>query len=179
MLTDNHMAHNIISISLMILFIFVSHSCKIKSTLPQTPDEVHENSISLSCSPSSGGTGTEVTVLISVTENQNEITAFGFELTFDAAVFQHQKTDRGILCGSWATVDANESTSGNMIIGGYMGSGTSVASGSSGSLAQIKFKVIYSGIDDRFTRQFTIKNYIDNIAGMKPDPASTTFTFRK
>ena len=179
MLNDNPMAQNNINIILMILFLFVIPTCKIKSTLPQTPDEAYENTISLSCSPASGGMGTEVTVWISITENQNEISAFGFEMTFDAAVFQLQKTGKGNLCGSWVTVDANESKSGKLIVGGYMGSGNSIASGNSGSLAQIKFKVIYAGSDDGFTRQFTIKNYTDNISGMKPDPASTTFTFRK
>jgi hypothetical protein len=173
------MAQNIITISIMILFGFLSPSCKQQSTLPQTPDQGLENSISVSCSPASGGTGAEVTVLISITKNQNEIKAFGFDMTFDAAIFQLQKIEKGFLCGSWAAVDGNETTPGNMIVGGYLGSGTSIATGSSGSLVQVKFKVIYSGSNDGFSRQLTIKNYADNIAGMKPEPASATFTFRK
>jgi hypothetical protein len=170
---------NIICILLMIAFAFLSLSCKQQSTFPQSPDEFFDNYISLSCNPVSGGTGAEVTILILITKNQNEITAFGFEMTFDPAIFQLQKIEKGTLTGSWAALDGNENTPGNLIVGGYMGSGTAVASGSSGSLVQIKLKVIYSGSDNNFSRQFTIKNYVDNIAGMKPDPASATFTFRK
>jgi len=181
MLKGKHSVQNIMSVFLMIAFVFFSPSCKQQSTFPQSPDEFLDNFISLTCSPSSGGTGAEVTVLISVAKNQNEIKTFGFEMTFDRNIFQLQKIEKGILCSNWADdhVDGNETTPGNMIVGGFMGSGNSVAAGSSGSLVQVKFKVIYSGSDDGFTRQFTIKNYLDNIAGMNPNPASATFTFRK
>ena len=174
------MAQNITAIALTILFVIFSPSCKQQSTLPQTPDQGgQQNAISVSCSPTSGGTGAEVTVTVSISNNQAEIKAFGLEMTFDAAIFQLQKIEKGLLSNSWTTVDGNENTPGNMIVGGFMGSGDSVPTGSSGSLVQIKFKVIYSGGDDGFSRQLTIKNYLDNIAGMKPDPASVTFTFRK
>lgn len=167
---------------MILLSVLLAPSCKQQSTLPQTPDQGagnQQNAISLSCSPSSGGTGIEVTVTISVTKNQTEIKAFGFEMTFDSAIFQLQKVEKGVLSSSWATVDGNETSPGNILVGGFMGSGAPVAPGSSGSLVQIKFKVIYSGSDNGFSRQFAIKNYMDNIAGMNPNPATATFTFQK
>jgi len=180
MINGKYMTQNIIAIALMILSVLMAPSCKQQSTLPQTPDQGGQNNtISVLCTPNSGGTGTEITVTVSVTQNQNEIKAFGFEMTFDSAIFQLQKIEKGLLCGSWAAVDGNEVSSGNMIVGGYMGSGASVPPGSSGGLAQIKFKVIYSGSDNNFSRQFAIKNYSDNIAGMTPNQATATFTFRK
>ena len=180
MINGRPMAQKALFISLLILIAFAVPSCKQQSTLPQTPDQGgQDNTISVLCTPNSGGTGTEITVTVSVTQNQNEIKAFGFEMTFDSAIFQLQKIEKGLLCGSWAAVDGNEVSSGNMIVGGYMGSGASVPPGSSGGLAQIKFKVIYSGSDNNFSRQFAIKNYSDNIAGMTPNQATATFTFRK
>lgn len=175
------MTKTIAGIFLTLLVVFLTPSCKKQSTQPETPDMDTglENAITVACNPTSGGTGTEVTVSVSVVKNQNEIKAFGFEMTFDAAVFQLEKIEKGTLCGSWAAVDGNETTPGNMIVGGFLGSGTAVAPSSNGSLAQMKFKVTYSGSDDGFSRQFTAKNYSDNIAGMKPDPASISFTFRK
>ena len=173
------MVKSLFIILLALAVVFSAPSCKQQSTIPETPDMGLENVISLSCSPSSGGTGTEVTVTISVTKNKNEIKAFGFEMTFDAAVFQLQKVEKGVLTSGWAAVDGNETTPGSMITGGFMGSGTAVAPGSTGILAQIKFKVIYSGNDDGFTRQLAINNYSDNLVGMKPEPASTSFTYNK
>jgi len=100
-------------------------------------------------------------------------------MTFDAAVFQLQKVEKRLLTGNWAAVDGNENTPGNMIAGGFVGSGTAVAPGGTGILAQIKFKVIYSGNDDGFTRQLAINNYSDNLVGMEPEPASPSFTYKK
>jgi len=180
MINGKDMTQNTLAIALMILSVLLAPSCKQQSTLPESPDQGGQNNaISLFCSTNSGGTGTEVTVTVLVSKNQNEIRAFGFEMTFDPAIFQLQKIEKGLLCGDWAAVDGNEVSPGNMIVGGYMGSGTSIPPGSSGGLAQIKFKVIYSGSDDGFPRQFAIKNYSDNIAGMNPTQATATFTFRK
>jgi len=154
-------------------------NCKKQSTSPDPLPPSLANEISISCSPSSGGKGTTVSVTISIKGNLEEIKAFGLELTFDANVFKYQSTITGSLTGSWAFVDGNEVNAGNLVVGGFMGSGTPIAIDSQGSLAIVKFEVIYAGTDDGFTRQITIKNYIDGITGMKPEPSSTTFTFKK
>lgn len=153
--------------------------CKNQSTAPDMPYSPDDNNLLISCSPSSGGKGTIVDLMISIMGNTKEITSFGLEMTFDPAVFKYSSTSKSILTASWAAVDGNEASPGLAIIGGFMGSGTPVPAGSSGSLATVKIEVIYDGNDDGFSRQISIKNYKDDIGGMKPEPSSITFTFNK
>lgn len=160
-------------------FAFLSMNCKKQSTTPDIPSSQNDNKLSVSCSPSSGGTGTVLDITISCVGNSKELKAFGLEMTYDPAIFQYESTGRSDLTGSWAFVDGNEISSGKLIIGGFVGSGNPVPAGSSGSLAIIKIKVIYDGNDDGFSREISIKNYLDDIGGMKPDPSSATFTFKK
>jgi hypothetical protein len=176
------MTHKISCLSFilfMTILLLLPLNCKKQSTTPDPPPPSLDNEISLSCSPSSGGKGTTVSVTISIKGNLVEMKAFGLELTFDPNVFKYQSTITGSLTGSWASVDGNEVNAGNLVVGGFMGSGTPVVIKSQGSLAIVKFEVIYAGTDDGFTRQITIKNYIDGLKGMKPEPSSTTFTFKK
>jgi len=160
-------------------FICLLMNCKKQSTTPNKPSPQNENKLSVSCSPSSGGTGTVLDITISCVENSKEIKTFGLEMTYDPAIFQYESTGKGGLTGSWASVDGNEISPGKLIIGGFAGSGNPVVAGSSGSLAIVKIKVIYSGSDSGFTRQISIDKYLDDIAGMSPSPTSTTFTFIK
>jgi len=160
-------------------FLLLFMHCKTQSTAPQTPNTSADNKISVSCIPSTGGTGTEVTVTVTINKNQRQIKAFGLEITFDSAVFQYLSTGKGILTASWASVDGNETGAGKLIVGGFGGSGTPVAIGSSGILFQVKFKVIYAGSSDSFTSQITIKNYLDDISGMTPASASVAFAYKK
>jgi len=160
-------------------FAFLSMNCKKQSTAPEISFTANDNNLLISCSPSSGGKGTLVDLKISILGNSKEIKSFGMKMTFDPAIFQYESAGKGDLTGNWAAVDGNESNPGKLIIGGFMGSGIPVPAGSSGSLAIIKIKVIYDGNDDGFSRQFSLKNYIDDIVGMKPEPSSTAFTFRK
>ena len=175
----NKNAHPMLFV-LLFFFSFLPMNCKTQSTVPDNPlVAAGENSLVVTCSPSAGGTGTVVDVKISSVGNSNEIKSFGLEMNFDPAVFQYQSTHKSDLTSTWTSVDGNETSPGKVILGGFMGSGEPVPVGASGSLAIIKIKVIYSGNDDGFSRQISIKSYLDDIAGMKPDPASATFTFNK
>ena len=163
----------------LLCFAILPMNCKTQSTAPELPLTISENSLLITCSPNKGGTGTVVDIQISSVGNAKEIKSFGLEMNFDAAVFQYQSTHKSDLTASWATVDGNEVSPGKVVIGGFMGSGVPVSAGANGSLAIIKIKVIYNGNDDGFSRAISVKNYLDDIAGMKPDPSSTTFTFNK
>jgi hypothetical protein len=175
----NKYAH--ISLFLFLLgFAILPMNCKTQSTTPDGPPlSAPENSLLITCSPYSGGTGTVVDIKISTIGNAKEIKSFGLEMTFDPAVFQYQSTQKSDLTATWASVDGNEASAGKLRVGGFMGSGTPVQAGTNGGLAIIKIKVIYNGNDDGFSRDISIKNYLDDINGMKPDPSSTTFTYHK
>jgi hypothetical protein len=177
MTTGNKPGHSIY-ILLTICILLIPAHCKKKPTAPDMPISPQgSNAIFISCSPTSGGTGTIVDVDISINENNKNIDAFGMDMTFDSAIFQYQEMGKGSLTDSWAEVNGNVTTPGLLIIGGFKGAGTSIDTNSIGILATVRLKVIYSGADDNFTREISIKNYKDNIAGMLPDPASTSFTF--
>jgi hypothetical protein len=176
------MAKKNVHISLFVFllcFAILPMNCKTQSTAPEMPLFTSENSLLITCSPNTGGTGTVVDIQISTIGNAKEIKSFGLEMTFDPAVFQYQSTQKSDLTATWASVDGNEASPGKVIVGGFMGSGVPVQVGANGSLAIIKIKVIYNGNDDGFSRAISVKNYLDDIVGMKPDPASTTFTFNK
>ena len=134
------------------------------------------DAISISCSPSSGGTGTEVSIPITINGNPDEIMYFGLKMTFDTNVFQFVGVSKGSLTGDWATVDGNNA-SGTITIGGYTGSGTPIPAGSSGTIAIVTLRVTCSSCSNGQTSQIQINNYTDDIAGMTPEPASTTFTY--
>ena len=163
----------------LLCFTFLPINCKTQSTSPEMPLFISENSLLITCSPNTGGTGTVIDIQISTVGNTKEIKSFGLEMTFDPAVFKYQSTHKSDLTATWTTVDGNETSPGKVIVGGFMGSGAPVQAGANGSLATIKIKVIYNGNDDGFSRAISVKNYLDDIAGMKPDPSSTTFTFNK
>ena len=158
---------------------FLSMNCKKQPTAPEINSSPNDNSVLISCSPSSGGTGTIINLEIMVIGNSKEITSFGLEMTFDPAVFKYQSSEKSDLTASWATVDGNKINPGHLVIGGFMGSGNPVPTGSGGNLAIVKINVIYEGNEDGFARQISVKNYTDDIGGMNPEPSYATFTFRK
>jgi len=136
------------------------------------------NEISIACIPSSGYTGTTVSVPISILGNLKSISTFGLQLTFDTNMFEYVGTSKGSLTGSWAFVDGNN-ISGTVTIGGFAGSGIPIPRGSEGSLAVVSLRVTGGSYSNGQQSQLTIRNYTDEIAGMKPEPAITIFTYRK
>jgi hypothetical protein len=146
-------------------------------TLQVTPIPTN-NEISVACLPSQGGTGATISVPISVLGNLSEISTFGLQLTFDTNMFEYIGTDKGNLTGSWAFVDGNN-ISGTVTIGGFAGSGSPIPQGSAGSLTVVTLRVTGGSYGDGQQSQITIRGYTDDIAGMKPEPATATFTLRK
>jgi hypothetical protein len=136
-----------------------------------------DNAIYISCKPSSGETGTIVSIPVSIGGNLQEINTFGLELTFDSNLFQYQSTSTGNLTGGWS-VGGGES-GGIVTIGGFAGAANAIPVGSVGSIAIVKLKVTGSGYSDGYRSQIIIQSYIEGISGMKPEPSSTSFTYRQ
>ncbi len=136
------------------------------------------NEIWVSCVPSSATAGTTISVPISILGNIKSISTFGLQLAFDTNMFDYVGTSKGDLTGSWAFVDGNNQ-SGTVTIGGLAGGASPIPAGSQGSLATVTLRVTGGSYPDGRQSQITIRNYTDEIAGMKPEPATTTFTLRK
>jgi hypothetical protein len=136
------------------------------------------NAISVSCSPAQAYAGASVTFPIAVDGNIRDIAAFGLQLTFDTGMFQYVGTTKGGLTANWGYVDGNES-SGTVTVGGFAMSGTNIAVGSSGVIAVVTLRVTGGSYSNGQQSVVTIRAYADDISGMQPEPATTTFTLRK
>ena len=136
------------------------------------------NEISVSCSPNQGLTGATVNCPISILGNLRSISSFGLQFTFDTNMFDYVGTNKGTLAGDWAYIDGNN-VSGTVTIGGFAGSGSPIPVGSSGTIAVIVLRVTGGTYPNGQQSTITIRAYSDDLAGMTPEPATTTFTFRR
>lgn len=157
---------------------FLIFHCKKTSTAPEV-EPPEQPSITIVCNPNSGGTNTDLTVLISISNTSQEIKVFGLEMTFDNNNFQFRRAGAGNLTINWAAVDGNEISDGILRVGGFMGSGTPISQGTTGNIAEVKFKVSGSSFNDGQQSQICIKNYTDDISSLTPVPSCTNFTLRK
>lgn len=148
-----------------------------RSTPKPTPTPLTNNEVGIFINPSSGATGTTVTVTVSIKGNTSPIaSAFGLNLKYDASILQYLNTSKGSLTSSWAAVDGGASA-GTVTVGGFRGSGSVIATGSQGSIAVVRFRVIYNGATDR-TTQINLSNLIDDLSGMIAKPAVVNFTYK-
>jgi hypothetical protein len=138
-----------------------------------------ETDISVTCTPVSGGAGTVFTVNVTLGSIDKEIKVFGLDMTFDADLFQFQGVNQGSLTGDWAAVDGNEIRTGTLKVGGFAGSGTPIPALSRGTIAEIVLKVVGENYSDGQTSQICINSYTDDIEGLTPNPACTTFELKK
>jgi len=54
-----------------------------------------------------------------------------------------------------------------------------IPAGSSGTIIMVTLRVTGGTYNNGQQSQIIIQSYVDDIAGMRPEPASTTFTYRK
>jgi hypothetical protein len=152
--------------------------CKESSTAPEA-EIPPETDISVTLTPVSGGTGTVFTVDITLGSLNKEIKVFGLDMSFDAELFQFQGVNKGNLTGDWAAVDGNEIHTGILKVGGFAGSGTPIPASKGGTIAEIVLKVIGEDFSDGQKSQICINSYTDDISGLTPMPACTSFELKK
>jgi hypothetical protein len=130
--------------------------------------------------PISGGSWKRhiVSFPVRIVGNSKAITVFGFDLTFDPGIFAYHSIAKGSLTSGWTAVDGNEISAGTVKIGGFAGTSNPIPLWSTGTIAIVKLKVISTASSDQSSVVW-IKNYIDDIQGMTPSSASTTFNYLK
>jgi hypothetical protein len=174
---NSHSAPGYIFLLFLIVFPLC---CKNSSTSPEVEvPEQEQTSITITSSPSSGGTDTNFTVFVSINNTDQEIKVFGLEVKFDGDKLQFRRIEEGSLTESWAAVDGNEISKGTLRVGGFAGSGTPIAQGTTGIIAEIKLRVKGSNFSDGQQSQICIESYTDDIANLTPHPSCTNFTLRK
>jgi hypothetical protein len=138
------------------------------------------NEIGVTCSPSSGKTGETVNCSIYIYGNINAIDkGFGLEFFFDDSMFDYVGTNGGSLTGNWAIGAGYVSDSGKVTLGGYPGLADPIQVGSSGTIAVVVLRVTGGTYPNGQQSTITIRAYADDIAGMRNEPSSTTFTYNK
>ena len=150
----------------VLLLLIGTYACGKNPTTSQPDDSTPipsppQPSLTITCSPTAGTKDTQVTVTIAIKDNQHEIGVFGS------------------LVNDWAAVDGNEVSAGNLKIGGLKGSGNTIGMNSQGSIAILKFKVDGSDLNNGQQGQICIKSYTDDIAGIPPEPACSSFILSK
>ncbi len=141
---------------------------------PPPPPPSTDNHIWVSMTPSSGINGTVLTYKIGVRGNLNAIAAFGLDVTFDSTMFAFVGFSNGTLTSSWgAGVQANH-VGGGLIKAGGWGGGNFVSVGSTGTLIEIRFRIIGSSTSNNIC----IGSFTDDINGLTPAPGCTGFTIQ-
>ncbi len=133
--------------------------------------------ISVQLYPASAPNATDIQVRIIISGNSAAIESFGLRLGFDTAKFTYQNIQKGTLTGAWSSVDANQTTPGTLIVGGFPGGAAAIPASSSGSLAIVTLRSACPSCSVGQTSAITASTYVDDIAGFTPSPAAATFTF--
>jgi hypothetical protein len=162
---------------LLTLILVIPPGCKKDPTTAELPAQ--PEAISITINPNSAGADTVVTISIIIQGTTKQIRVFGLDAAFDAKMFDFQGVAKGAITESWADVDGNEISPGELKIGGYVGGGTPVPANGQGKLAEFKLKVTGQNYANGQQSQIIIRQYTDDLNGFKPEPASVSFTLKK
>jgi hypothetical protein len=149
-------------------------ACKKSPTSSSLP-----TGLSAAFNPTSAAVDNVVTFVITVSGNTQEIRSMGADVTYDTGMFQFQDVAKGSLTSSWTTIDGNESGPGTLRLGGFVGNGTSVAAGSSGTLAEVHFKVTGGAYGNGQQVDVCLANLADDLAQFASGGACAAFTLKK
>jgi hypothetical protein len=130
--------------------------------------------------PSAGVYDDEIFVHINISNNQCEISSFGFDLFYDTTMFSYQAISiQNCLTSNWSLVDANEISPGRVRVGGYSGSATPIQSTENGCLVMVSLRVICQSPSCQDGQQsvISIDSYSDDLNSYDPQPAQGLFTF--
>lgn len=135
--------------------------------------------VALTLTPSTATYNDQITVDVNLSNNQCTMSAFGFDLNFDAAMFTFLGIESlGTLIADWSMLDGNEINPGQVRIGGYSGMGTEISASTNGCLIKVRFQVTAQcgAYADGDQGVFTIDSYFDDLVSYLPQPTQATFT---
>jgi hypothetical protein len=129
--------------------------------------------------PSAALYGDVIKVYINISSNQCQMSAFGFDLFYETSMFSYQGIEiQNCLTSDWSLVDADEVSPGQVRIGGFAGSGSTIEATDNGCLVVVNLEVICQCPDctDGQQSAITIDDYADELASYNPSSAQGTFT---
>ena len=125
-----------------------------------------------------GTWGDLVYIPVNIANNTSQISDFQFDFVYDATVLDFQDVIKTNATQNWSTLNWSQVAAGKVRITGMAGSGTSIPSSSSVSLANMKLMVKCVVYSQETSVPMQIERYGDGIADMCPKTYETDFLFR-
>ncbi|MBA7665517.1 hypothetical protein ES703_73591 [subsurface metagenome] len=133
--------------------------------------------ISLKLNPHTGTTGNIIKISIDISNNIQEINAFGLDFIYDYNLFALKAIKKGSLTSDWSMIRGEDTSTGTITIGGAAGGGKAINEDSKGTLVRIWLKVkceIF--ITTETESKIRIENYLDDIEGFSPESCTANIT---
>ncbi|MFP4082231.1 MAG: cohesin domain-containing protein, partial [Candidatus Aminicenantes bacterium] len=145
-------------------------------TATEQDDDALNGSILLNLSATAGTSGNNIDVLVEISNNNNQISTFGFEFIYDDSFFNFNGIDAGSLTPDWQ-INSSNPNSGTIDLTGF--GGTTISSSSSGSIVKIMLQVKCLSFTSDTKSQIKIENYTDDLEDeFSPEPCTEEFTFK-
>jgi len=132
--------------------------------------------ISLKLNSHTGTTGNIIKISIDISNNIQEINAFGLDFIYDSTLFTLKSIKKGSLTSDWSMIGGEEMPLGIITIGGAAGGGKAIYEDSKGTLVRIWLKVKCESFDTETESEIRIENYTDDIEGFSPEPCTADIT---
>jgi hypothetical protein len=134
------------------------------------------NTVVVFVTPLKAGPGEEAELVVGIDRNAAVIGAFGLDVSFPTSMFTYLDVQKGGLTEDWTTVNANQIGPGRVRVGGFAGAGPKIASGRSGTLAVLRFKVSCGSCPNGTTARSCLSAFVDGLAGMAGTGSCALFT---
>jgi hypothetical protein len=132
--------------------------------------------IFLKLNPSTATTGNIIKISIEISNNTQEIDAFGLDFIYDDSLFTVKSIKKGSLTSDWGMIGGEETISGTIIVGGIAGGGQPIYEDSKGTLVRIWLKVKCDSLLEETPSEVKIENYKDGILGFSPERCTEIIT---
>jgi hypothetical protein len=132
--------------------------------------------ISLKLNPHTGTTGNIIKISIDISNNTQEIDAFGLDFIYNYNLFTIKSIKKGSLTSDWSIIEGEEIPPGTITIGGFAGGGKAIYEDSKGTLVRIWLKVKCGSFTTDQESEIEIQNYKDGIDGFSPESCTADIT---
>jgi hypothetical protein len=113
--------------------------------------------------------GGDITLPIRIANAPNLVSSLGFEVTYDSSALTFTGSTRGDLTTGFDFFDANSTTPGTIVVGGFEAGSDNIAAGASGIVVNLNFTAEASCTGNQCI-EITITGLVDNISTWQTCP---------
>ena len=132
--------------------------------------------IYLKLNPHTATTGNIIKISIDISNNTQEIDAFGLDFIYDSNLFTLKSIKKGSLTSDWSILGWDELPPGTITIGAAAGGGQAIYEDSKGTLVRIWLKVKCDSLTAVTESVVGVQNYEDGIEDFSPEPCTEIIT---